>query len=84
MRLGKQGLEGPFPEMLMNLTGLVWFDMAANNITGSIPESIAQLTELGFLALGTNKVRPFHQPMATRELTSFAAHFCVVLIVTLY
>ena len=56
LRLGKQGLEGPFPEMLINLTGLVWFDMAANNITGTIPEAITQLTDLGFLALGTNKL----------------------------
>ena len=54
LRLGKQGLRGKFPEMLVKLTGLTWFDVAANQLTGTIPGSLSQLSNLGFLALGTN------------------------------
>eukprot|EP00750_Incisomonas_marina_P021586 INCI4569.1.p1 GENE.INCI4569.1~~INCI4569.1.p1 ORF type:complete len:237 (-),score=24.19 INCI4569.1:47-757(-) len=56
LRLGKQGLQSDhFPESLLNLTGMVWFDMAANSLGGTIPESISKLSKLGFLALGTNR-----------------------------
>ena len=51
IRIGKSFDGLHFPEALLNLSAMYWFDVAANNLTGTIPAVLADMTQLEFLAL---------------------------------
>ena len=62
--LPANGLSGPFPSEIANLTALRALDLADNDLSGAFPGSIVWLRELGELRLGRNAglegVLPFH------------------------
>ncbi|QHO07908.1 Receptor-like protein [Arachis hypogaea] len=60
-------LQGPIPEELMNLTGLVALNLSHNALTGHIPPSIGNLRQLESLDLSSTQLQSF-------EATSFAGN----------
>lgn len=55
LHLNNNLLSGPIPfEAISNLTKLKGLTLAANMLTGSIPETIVNLNQLGYLNLGSN------------------------------
>ena len=51
-----QGLQGPIPPEIGQLTNLTYLDLHGNQLTGSIPPEIGQLTNLEHLSLYGNQL----------------------------
>ena len=56
LRLENNGLSGPIPSALEDLTQLYALDLSDNNLTGAIPERLGELTKLDLLRLGNNQL----------------------------
>ena len=56
LRLGAQGLTGPLPAALGDLTHLTALDLRGNALTGDVPEALATLTRLTELRLGDTRL----------------------------
>jgi Leucine-rich repeat (LRR) protein len=56
IELQRNGLKGPLPDAIGDLSALTHLDMNNNQISGSIPESIGQLTGLKMIRLGVNDI----------------------------
>ncbi len=54
LRLGSNGLTGPIPPELGNLTRLRDLHLGSNGLTGPIPPELGNLTHLWYLNLGSN------------------------------
>ncbi len=56
LRLGAQGLTGPVPAALGDLTQLTALDLRGNALTGDVPEALGTLTRLTDLHLGGTRL----------------------------
>lgn len=56
LRLENNGLSGPIPSALEDLTQLYALDLKDNNLTEDIPGSLGNLTKLGFFRLNNNQL----------------------------
>ncbi len=56
LRLGAQGLTGPVPAALGDLTQLTALDLRGNALTGDVPEALGTLTRLTELRLGGTRL----------------------------
>ena len=54
--LYKNGLKGPIPPELGNLTSLEWLQLLGNALTGPIPPELGKLDRLQTLELGGNRL----------------------------
>ncbi|XP_057487323.1 probable LRR receptor-like serine/threonine-protein kinase At3g47570 isoform X1 [Actinidia eriantha] len=54
LHLGNNTLTGPIPSIITNASQLTTLDLANNKLSGSIPNSIAGLTLIKYLNLGSN------------------------------
>ena len=51
-----QGLSGPIPTVLGQLSNLTWLDLGNNRLTGPIPPELGRLANLAWLNLGNNRL----------------------------
>ena len=51
-----QGLSGPIPSLLGELSSLTWLDLGSNRLTGPIPAELGRLANLEWLRLGNNRL----------------------------
>ena len=52
--ISDNNLQGPIPDQISTLAGLVFLNLSQNNLTGAIPSGIGQLTSLQCLDLSRN------------------------------
>lgn len=68
LSLADNGLAGPFPPEIANLTGLRVVDFSGNDLSGALPRAIAGLSELSELRVGRNGALEGVLPFAFRRL----------------
>ena len=73
LALSANGLSGPLPGEIANLTELRVVDLAENDLSGALPGSIAGLDELAELRLGRNPGLEGALPFALRRLKQVRA-----------
>ncbi|KAK9665340.1 hypothetical protein RND81_14G105600 [Saponaria officinalis] len=54
--ISNNNLQGPIPDEISSLAGLVFLNLSQNNLSGGIPSGIGQLTSLEFLDLSHNRL----------------------------
>ncbi|KAK9665339.1 hypothetical protein RND81_14G105500 [Saponaria officinalis] len=54
--ISNNNLQGPIPDEISSLAGLVFLNLSQNNLSGGIPSRIGQLTSLEFLDLSHNRL----------------------------
>ncbi|KAK9663666.1 hypothetical protein RND81_O266400 [Saponaria officinalis] len=54
--ISNNNLQGPIPNEISSLAGLVFLNLSQNNLSGGIPSGIGQLTSLEFLDLSHNRL----------------------------
>ncbi len=68
LSLADNGLAGPLPPEIANLTGLRAVDLSGNDLSGALPRAIAGLSELSELRVGRNAALQGVLPFAFRRL----------------
>ncbi len=68
LALPANGLSGPLPAELANLTELTLVDLTGNDLYGAVPSAVSGLRELGELRVGGNAALEGALPFALRRL----------------
>ncbi len=70
IKLNENGLSGPIPPIVGNLTNLVFLELNYNNLNGEIPSSLGNLSQLEWLGLSNNPILSGKIPFEFGNLVS--------------